>query len=188
MERVRAELAALLADADGLVDAAVSGRLETRADASRHEGGFRRIVEGVNATLDAALRPIEEAARALDALARRDLRARVAGDFQGDHARIKEALNATAAALEQSFGEVAAAVAEASQAAAQIASSSQAVAAGASEQAHSLSETSGSLGVLAETVSTFQVGEAKGAGTAGGARRGSALRLQASGEARRAEA
>ncbi len=47
----------LVADADGLVNAALEGKLSTRADASRHQGDFRKIVAGVNATLDAVLGP-----------------------------------------------------------------------------------------------------------------------------------
>ena len=46
-----------MADADALVEAAVAGRLSTRADASKHQGDFRKIVEGVNQTLDAVLAP-----------------------------------------------------------------------------------------------------------------------------------
>jgi methyl-accepting chemotaxis protein len=157
VEQVRDGLKALLQDADGLLGAAASGRLGIRADTSRHDGGFRRIVEGVNATLDAALRPMEEAAQVLDRLAHRDLRARVTGDFQGEHARIQEALNVTAAALEQSLAEVSTAVAEVSTAATQIATSSQSVAAGASQQAASLSETSSSLRAMA--VATSQTAE-----------------------------
>jgi methyl-accepting chemotaxis protein len=177
IERVRGNLQALLEDVDGLVTAAISGRLEIRAESERHQGGFRRIVEGVNATLDAALRPIEEATRVLEQLADRDLRARVTGAYQGDHARIKQALNATAAALEGSFGQVATAVQEVSGAASQIAASSQAVASGASEQAASLAETSSSLDELArstrETAERAQQADvltrtARGAATGGG--------------------
>ncbi|OGU17844.1 MAG: hypothetical protein A2076_15025 [Geobacteraceae bacterium GWC2_53_11] len=43
---------ALVADANMLSDAAVAGRLTTRADASAHRGDFRKIVEGVNDTID----------------------------------------------------------------------------------------------------------------------------------------
>ncbi len=85
----------LVADSRGLVEAAVSGQLSTRADASRHQGDFRRIVEGVNQTLDAMTAPVHEAAAVLEQLAQRDLRARMSGEYQGDHARIKESLNAT---------------------------------------------------------------------------------------------
>jgi methyl-accepting chemotaxis protein len=152
VERVRASLKALIADADCLVQAAVAGQLSTRADASAHQGDFRRIVDGVNKTLDAVLAPIREAAEVLDGLARRDLRARVAGHYQGDHARIKESLNVTGDALQEALGQVARAVDQVSSAAMQIASSSQAVASGASQQASSLVETTTSLeSVLAIT-------------------------------------
>src|SRR6185369_10428186 len=140
---------ALVADAKALSAAAVEGKLSTRADAAKHQGDFRKIVEGVNGTLDAVVKPIEEAATVLEKLAARDLTARVQGAYQGDHARIKVALNATAEALHESLAQVAQAVSQVSSAAGQIASSSQAVADGASEQASSLEETSSSLESMA---------------------------------------
>jgi methyl-accepting chemotaxis protein len=136
---------ALVADADALAEAAVAGRLEARADAARHQGEFRAVVEGVNRTLDAVLAPVTEAAGVLERLARRDLRARVTGEFQGGHARLQEAVNATAGALHEALVQVAEAVEQVSSAAAQIAASSQAVAAGAAQQASSLEETSNSV-------------------------------------------
>ncbi len=145
VERVRASLKSVIADVDGLARAAVAGKLSVRADAARHRNDFRKIVQGVNETLDAILGPINDATVVLEKLAQRDLRARVDGSYQGDHARIKEALNATAGALHEALGQVAEAVAQVSSAAGQIAASSQAVADGASEQASSLQETSSSL-------------------------------------------
>ncbi len=135
----------LVADADRLAQAAVAGQLKTRADAGKHQGDFRKIVEGVNQTLDAVMAPIDESARVLELLAHRDLRARVHGKFQGDHARIKESVNGTALALHDAMAQVADAVEQVSSAATQIAASSQAVASGASEQASSLEETSSSI-------------------------------------------
>ncbi len=145
IEQVRANLKLLMSDADMLVQAAIAGKLTTRADGARHHGDFRKIVEGVNATLDAVLDPIHEASQVLDRLAQRDLCARVKGSYQGDHAKIKEALNATAEALHQAMSQVAEAAIQVSSAAGQIASSSQAVADGASEQASALEESSSSL-------------------------------------------
>ncbi|NUN70908.1 MAG: MCP four helix bundle domain-containing protein, partial [Bacteroidetes bacterium] len=43
---------ALVADAALLSKAAVEGKLSTRADASKHHGDYRKIVQGVNDTLD----------------------------------------------------------------------------------------------------------------------------------------
>jgi methyl-accepting chemotaxis protein len=141
----------LVADTGRLAQAAVQGQLSERADLARHEGAFRSALEGVNRTLDAVMAPVNEAAGVLEQLARRDLRARVAGAYQGDHARIKESVNATAEALHDALAQVAQAVEQVSSASTQIASSSQAVASGASEQAASLQETTGSI----ETVSAM---------------------------------
>ncbi len=140
----------LVKDTDGLVQAAVRGELSTRVDASSHQGDFRRAVDGVNQVLDAVTAPIAEAARVLERLARRDLRVRAAGTFQGDHARIQRALDATAEALHGAMVQVAAAAEQVSSASGQIASSSQAVASGASEQAASLAETTRSVESVAE--------------------------------------
>jgi methyl-accepting chemotaxis protein len=50
-------VAGLIKDTNGLVEAAVAGELGTRADATRHQGDFRTIVDGVNKTLDARPQP-----------------------------------------------------------------------------------------------------------------------------------
>ncbi|HBG07809.1 MAG: chemotaxis protein [Geobacteraceae bacterium GWC2_58_44] len=42
---------AMVSDGDLLAKAALEGRLATRADATRHQGDFRKIIEGVNATI-----------------------------------------------------------------------------------------------------------------------------------------
>jgi methyl-accepting chemotaxis protein len=150
IEQVRARLQALITDADQLVTAAVAGQLTTRADAARHEGDFRKIVDGVNRTLDAVLEPIQEAAQVLERLADRDLQARVQGSYRGDHARIKTSVNATGEALAGALSQVASAVDQVSAAATQIASSSQAVASGASQQASALQETTTSVQSVAD--------------------------------------
>ncbi|HEY5958444.1 MAG TPA: methyl-accepting chemotaxis protein, partial [Polyangiaceae bacterium] len=135
----------LVSDTQSLVQAAVEGRLSTRADTTRHAGDFKRIVEGINKTLDAVIDPIMEATQVLEALSQYDLRARVQGNYSGDHTRIKTALNNTGSALHDALSQVADAVEQVSEASKQIASSSQSVAQGASEQASSLEETSSSL-------------------------------------------
>jgi methyl-accepting chemotaxis protein len=149
VEQVRGNLKALITDMEQLVRAAVEGRLGTRADPARHPGDFRKIVDGVNRTLDAVIAPVQEATSVLERLSRRDLRARASGSYAGDHARLQEVLNATGEALHEALAQVASATAQVSSAATQIASSSQAVASGASEQAASLQETTGSIDSLA---------------------------------------
>jgi methyl-accepting chemotaxis protein len=147
-ENLRAAQAALQGmyeDSSAITAAVLEGRLGTRAEAGRHQGQYRKIVEGLNATLDAVVQPIEEASRALEALANADLRARVAGSYQGDHAKIKGSLNSMAEALHGALVQVAEATDQISAASGQIASSSQSVSQGASEQASALEETSATL-------------------------------------------
>ena len=140
---------ALVTDTGGLVRSAQQGELSQRADASKHAGQFRAIVEGVNETLDTVVAPVKEAALVLERLAEHDLTARVHGAYLGDHAKMKTALNATSEVLDQALGRVSRAVMQVSAAADQIASSSASVASGASEQASSLEETSASLESIA---------------------------------------
>ena len=145
---------ALVLDSSRLVDAALAGQLEVRADAARHRGDFARVIDGFNRTLDAVIAPVTEATAALERLAARDLCARVQGEFRGDHARLQEALNGTASALHGALSQVAAAVEQVSSAASQIASSSNAVASGASEQASTLAETTSSIATVSAMSAT----------------------------------
>jgi signal transduction histidine kinase len=50
-QAAQAEFQRLVEEMDRLTRAAIEGRLDVRADPSRHQGEFRAIVEGVNATL-----------------------------------------------------------------------------------------------------------------------------------------
>ena len=69
IEQVREDLKALIADTDLLVSAAKDGRLGTRADAKKHHGDFRRIVEGINKTLETIVDPVKVMAENAQTLA-----------------------------------------------------------------------------------------------------------------------
>ncbi|ROH83496.1 methyl-accepting chemotaxis protein, partial [Pseudomethylobacillus aquaticus] len=58
IEQVRGNLKRLTADAQMLSEAAASGDVMVRADAGRHEGDFRRIVDIINNTLQLIVEPI----------------------------------------------------------------------------------------------------------------------------------
>lgn len=49
----------LVSDADLLAQAAADGKLSVRADLSRHDGDYRRILDNVNRTLDAVADPLK---------------------------------------------------------------------------------------------------------------------------------
>ena len=84
---------AMVVDATMLSKAAVEGKLETRADASKHQGDFHKIVQGFNDTLDAVLGPLHEVRLTLDKLAGGDFTATVNGNFAGDFVILADAVN-----------------------------------------------------------------------------------------------
>ena len=68
IEQVRADLKALVADTDMLVQGATQGNFRVRAEAQSHQGDFRKIVEGINHTLDAVVEKVFWYGQILDAL------------------------------------------------------------------------------------------------------------------------
>ncbi|MFN7994820.1 MAG: methyl-accepting chemotaxis protein [Bryobacteraceae bacterium] len=94
---------ALVSDAGLLVKAAVEGKLATRADATKHQGDYRKIVEGVNQTLDAVVNPIHASSAVLSKIAAKNLQAQVEGDYRGDFAQLKENINKMALDLQDSM-------------------------------------------------------------------------------------
>ena len=102
----------LVGDANMLVKAAVDGKLATRADATKHQGDFRKIVQGVNETLDAVIGPLNVAAEYVDRISKGDIPPAIADNYNGDFNAIKNNLNVlidamnsiTAAAKEVAVG------------------------------------------------------------------------------------
>ncbi|HEU0264928.1 MAG TPA: methyl-accepting chemotaxis protein, partial [Geobacterales bacterium] len=90
---------AMAADANMLVQAAVAGKLATRADATKHQGDFRKIVQGVNDTLDAVIGPLNVAAEYVDRIAKGDMPPRISDNYNGDFNEIKNNLNTLIDAL-----------------------------------------------------------------------------------------
>ncbi len=90
---------ALVADAGMLVKAAVDGKLATRADASKHQGDFRKIVQGVDDTLDAVIGPLNVAAKYVDLISKGDIPSQITDTYNGDFNTIKNNLNALIVAM-----------------------------------------------------------------------------------------
>jgi len=84
---------ALVADANLLAKAAVDGRLATRADASKHQGDFQKVVKGVNDTLDAVIGPLNVAAGYVDRISKGDIPAKITDTYNGDFNVLKNNLN-----------------------------------------------------------------------------------------------
>ncbi|GAB1458923.1 hypothetical protein MASR2M50_06970 [Thauera sp.] len=142
----------LVADAVMLAQAAVDGRLATRADASKHQGDYRRIVEGVNATLDAVIAPINEVKRVMVALSGGDLTQKITDDYAGDFQVLQNAVNDSMDKLAEIIEQVRGAADALTNAAGQVSATAQSLSQSSSEQAASVEETSASIEQMSASI------------------------------------
>ncbi len=93
MKKMVDAVKALVKDAAMLSDAAIAGKLATRADASKHQGDFQKVVAGVNDTLDAVIGPLNVAAEYVDRISKGDVPPKITDSYNGDFNEIKNNLN-----------------------------------------------------------------------------------------------
>lgn len=106
LEKIVVVLKSLILDSERLAYAGREGKLDIRIDASKHNGEYRKIVEGINHTLDAVMAPIGEVASVLKDMANGNVHMRVTGDYQGEYADMKDAMNETLDTIAGYVGEL----------------------------------------------------------------------------------
>ena len=84
---------ALVEDMKELSASAVEGKLSARADAAKHDGDFAKVVEGVNATLDAVIGPLNNAAYYMEQIGKGKIPEKITEDYNGDFNDIKLSIN-----------------------------------------------------------------------------------------------
>ncbi|MDD1725101.1 MAG: methyl-accepting chemotaxis protein [Methanospirillum sp.] len=91
-----------------IAEAAIAGDLKIRADLSRFEGEYQRVVRGVNETLDAVLIPVSEAMRLAYEYAGGNFAARFNPDIRvsGDLLSFREALDSIGVQLGTLLGDI----------------------------------------------------------------------------------
>lgn len=91
--KIAVSLRRLIKDADDLCSAAQAGDLKVRANEADHQGDYRRIISGVNKTLDAVVTPLGSAAACIESISRGDIPAPVTEEYRGDFNLLKDNLN-----------------------------------------------------------------------------------------------
>jgi len=152
IEQVRANIKALVADTNMLVAAAAAGKLDTRADVGKHQGDFRRIVEGVNQTLDNVILPVNEAVAVLAEMEKGNLTRTVKGNYKGQLDDFKNTVNNTVAKLAQTVADINATTETLASATQQVSSTAQSLSQASSEQAASVEETTASVEQMAASI------------------------------------
>ena len=82
-----------------LSECAMQGQLSKRGQAQRYRGQYRRLMEGINGTLDAVIEPFHEVSAVMKKVAAGNLHVRMNGDYQGEFDEIKNAVNDTVSSL-----------------------------------------------------------------------------------------
>jgi methyl-accepting chemotaxis protein len=142
----------LITDATMLAEAAVEGNLSVRADENNHNGDYRKIIKGVNDTLDAMVAPINEGVQILAEMAKGDFTHRIQSRYKGNHQLIKDSINTVSDSLCQALNRVSEAVQATASASNQISSSTEEMAAGSHEQSQQTFEIAGGVEEMAKTI------------------------------------
>lgn len=151
-EQVREKIKQLIEETKVLIEAGTEGKLNTRGNAGKFEGGYRDIVQGVNDTLDAVILPVKEGSDILEKMAGGDLTVRVTGNYKGDHQIIKNSINQLGDSLSNVIGGITESVYAVASASSQISSSSEEMAAGAQEQSAQTHEVAGAIEEMTKTI------------------------------------
>jgi methyl-accepting chemotaxis protein len=80
-------------EVEQLATACITGQLDLRADASRHQGDYGKIVSGFNDALDAVITPLKRNAEVMNHIAKGELPDIMTEEYQGDFESIKGSLN-----------------------------------------------------------------------------------------------
>ena len=99
-------LGTLIGETTRLSAAALEGELQTRGNPQLVSLEFRPIVDGVNATLDAVIGPLNVAAEYVDRISKGDIPAKITDDYNGDFNEIKNNLNQCIDALSHLLGDM----------------------------------------------------------------------------------
>ncbi|MCC7051851.1 MAG: hypothetical protein IT355_01205 [Gemmatimonadaceae bacterium] len=181
-DSARGNVQQLVGETEHLTAAARDGRLSERGDVEKFHGSYQALVRGINSTLDAVVAPITETSAALELLARRDLTARVSGNYRGDHAVIQQAFNTAMESLSDAMAGVTQTAGGVAASAAQIDGGAQELAQSASDQAAALEEVSASARELSAMTKRNAESAAEGRQLAEGAHQSTSA---GAGEARR---
>ena len=152
MKNMADTLKSVLADIDVLVKAATDGELDTRAEASKYQGDFCKLVVGINRTLDGVIVPLNEAVGVLKDMEQGDLTKTVDGDYKGQLKDFKDTINNTIDKLSQVISEVYGAAANIASASEEVSSTAQNMSQATSEQAASVEETSASVEQMSASI------------------------------------
>ena len=83
----------LMPDVNMLVQASIEGNIDTRADASKHQGDFRKFIQSINDILDVVTGPLRVVAEYVKRLGEGELPPNITASYNGYYNEIKNNIN-----------------------------------------------------------------------------------------------
>lgn len=152
MQRMKDRISSLIHEIEIIADASQQGNLSLRIDSSKYQGEYKKILDGINKTIDTLLQPVNEATITLEKVAARDLTVRMSGDYKGDNDKLKRFLNSAITNLEIALQQVSNTVESHSEAAFQISQLTEDIAINIEKQTFQTTEVSTSVEEMTSTI------------------------------------
>jgi methyl-accepting chemotaxis protein len=152
MSQMIGSVRALAADVKSLGESAVIGQLDVRADEQKYQGEFRKIIHGLNATLQGFATPVNEIGDTLTRMAHKDLSNFIETEYPGAYGELRNNVNAVVKNMRDAIEQINESAIQFAEGARVIAESSQSLASGAQSQSSSVEEMSASIEELARSV------------------------------------
>ncbi|BCH55589.1 hypothetical protein RvVAR031_31990 [Agrobacterium vitis] len=152
VETLRNNFRDIVTEIQRLTVASTAGNLSERGVATRFVGDFAKMVSGINSMLDAILLPIGEGNRVLNLVSIGDLTEHVEIACEGDHQKMKDAINSLVDNLTSFATGVASAADQVTSGSQALSSTSEQLSQGATEQASAAEEASASMEQMAANI------------------------------------
>jgi methyl-accepting chemotaxis protein len=156
--KVFASIDALVADSTMLAKAGAEGKLDARADVTKHQGEFRKIVQGFNSTLDSVVVPMQDVGEVLTKLAGGDFTAEVTNKYPGDYEHLTHAVNTLSQSVRSALGQIGRNVASIAASAEELNKVSQSMGSNADETATQASVVAAAADQVSKNVQTVATG------------------------------
>jgi len=137
---------------EGLIEAAVNGELDNRLETDGYQGFMLNLANSINRMMDAVVTPIKESTRVIERLAEGDLSQTMEGEFNGQFAVLRDAVNTSITNLLNMVTEIRTSGDSINTSANEIAQGNLNLSQRTEEQASSLEETASSIEELTGTV------------------------------------
>ena len=135
-----------------LISEAIDGKLDSRLETASFDGFMKTLSDGINQLMDAVVVPLKEIKRVIGNMAEGDLSQTMEGDFRGEFAELRDAINTSMSNLMNMVQQIHGATSSISTGAGEIAKGNMDLSQRTEEQASSLEETASSMEEMTSTV------------------------------------